>query len=79
VATSVSFRSRDSDMGERRLEQIIGSSPALESVLAEVRRANRFQIQVRKGVRMPWFGGARLVASEVATVGNLPAMHQSGG
>jgi hypothetical protein len=38
VATSVSFRPRDSDMGERRLEQIIGSSPALESVLAEVER-----------------------------------------
>ncbi len=38
MATSVSFRSRDSDMGERRLEQIIGSSPALESVLAEVER-----------------------------------------
>jgi hypothetical protein len=38
VTTSVSFRPRDSDMGEGRLEQIIGSRPALESVLAEVER-----------------------------------------
>ena len=34
--TSVSFRSDEPDMGERRLEQIIGSSPVLEAALAKV-------------------------------------------
>jgi formate hydrogenlyase transcriptional activator len=38
MAASASFRSCDLDMGERRLEQIIGSSPALEAALAEVER-----------------------------------------
>jgi formate hydrogenlyase transcriptional activator len=38
VAASVNFRSCDLDMGERRLEQIVGSSPALEAALAEVER-----------------------------------------
>ncbi len=36
MTTSLTFRSSDSGMGERRLEQIIGSSPALEAVLAKV-------------------------------------------
>jgi formate hydrogenlyase transcriptional activator len=36
VTTSLTFRSGDSGMGERRFEQIIGSSPALEAVLAKV-------------------------------------------
>jgi hypothetical protein len=66
VTTSVSFRPRDSDMGERRLEQIIGSSPALESVLAEVERVAPTDPRSKsEGVQMPWFGGARLVASEL--------------
>jgi formate hydrogenlyase transcriptional activator len=38
MAASASFRSCDLDMAERRLEQIIGSSPALEAALAEVER-----------------------------------------
>jgi transcriptional regulator with GAF, ATPase, and Fis domain len=36
MATSLTFRSAHSGMGERSLEQIIGSSPALEAVLAKV-------------------------------------------
>ncbi len=36
MTTSLTFRSGDSGIGERRLEQIIGSSPALEAVLAKV-------------------------------------------
>jgi transcriptional regulator with GAF, ATPase, and Fis domain len=36
MATSLTFRSADSGMGGRSLEQIIGSSPALEAVLAKV-------------------------------------------
>jgi formate hydrogenlyase transcriptional activator len=36
MATSLTFRSADSGVGERSLEQIIGSSPALEAVLAKV-------------------------------------------
>jgi len=36
MSTSLTFRSADSDMGERRLEQIIGSSPALEAALEKV-------------------------------------------
>src|SRR5277367_6040413 len=36
MATSLTFRSPDSGMGGRSLEQIIGSSPALEAVLAKV-------------------------------------------
>jgi transcriptional regulator with GAF, ATPase, and Fis domain len=36
VATSLTFRSGNSGMGERRFEQIIGSSPALEATLAKV-------------------------------------------
>jgi transcriptional regulator with GAF, ATPase, and Fis domain len=38
VATSISFRAGDPDTGERRLAQIIGSSPALEAALANVER-----------------------------------------
>jgi formate hydrogenlyase transcriptional activator len=38
VATSVTFRSGVSGMSERRLEQIIGSSPALEAALALIER-----------------------------------------
>jgi formate hydrogenlyase transcriptional activator len=38
MATSVSFSSGCSDIGERSLEQIIGGSPALEVALAEVER-----------------------------------------
>src|ERR1700740_3670616 len=36
MATSLTFRSADPGMGERSLEQIIGSSPALEAVLGKV-------------------------------------------
>jgi transcriptional regulator with GAF, ATPase, and Fis domain len=36
VVTSLTFRSGNSGMGERRFEQIIGSSPALEATLAKV-------------------------------------------
>ena len=36
MATSLTFRSGEAGMGERRLEQIIGSNPALEAVLAKV-------------------------------------------
>jgi transcriptional regulator with GAF, ATPase, and Fis domain len=36
VATSLTFRSGNSGMGERRFEHIIGSSPALEATLAKV-------------------------------------------
>jgi transcriptional regulator with GAF, ATPase, and Fis domain len=36
MASSLAFRSTDSGMGERSLEQIIGSSPALEAALAKV-------------------------------------------
>ena len=36
MSTLLPFRSGNSDMGERTLEQIIGSSPTLEAVLAKV-------------------------------------------
>jgi formate hydrogenlyase transcriptional activator len=36
VVTSLTFRSGNSGMGERRFEQIIGSSPALQATLATV-------------------------------------------
>jgi transcriptional regulator with GAF, ATPase, and Fis domain len=36
MSTLLTFRSDNSDMGERTLEQIIGSSPTLEAVLAKV-------------------------------------------
>src|SRR6202453_3789817 len=36
MATSLTFRSGEAGMSERRLEQIIGSNPALEAVLAKV-------------------------------------------
>ena len=38
MATSVSFRSGGPDIRERRFEQIIGSSAALEAVLEQVER-----------------------------------------
>jgi len=38
VATSVSFKPIERDSNERRFEQIIGSSPALETVLEKVER-----------------------------------------
>src|ERR1700677_1352469 len=36
MATSLTFRSGEAGMSERRVEQIIGSNPALEAVLAKV-------------------------------------------
>lgn len=38
MATSISFRSGDPDIGQCRLEQITGSSPAMEAALAKLER-----------------------------------------
>jgi len=41
VSSFERFRSRDQEDGDHQFDQIVGSSPALESVLAEVERVAR--------------------------------------
>ena len=57
MATPVSFRPGVTDTGQRRFEQIIGNSPALETVLEKVERvATTTSTVLIRGRNRDWQG-----------------------